>query len=128
MHRCANAPFRLGQITRGVVEIRNLRERKPVFAGQLAQDLVILRNSFVPHDIRNILIPVLGTIVEREYTVPAWSRFNVDVGAMVPELSNESFGARIDATAPIVVERAIYSSTNGVLWNAGTNATATRLP
>jgi hypothetical protein len=69
-----------------------------------------------------------GTIVEKEYTVPGSSRFNVDVGTMVPELSNESFGARIDATTPIVVERAMYSSANGVLWNAGTNATATRLP
>ena len=69
-----------------------------------------------------------GAIVEREYTVPASTRFNVDVNTMVPELSNESFATRIDATAPIVVERALYANVNGVFWAAGTNATATRLP
>ena len=52
-------------------------------------------------------------------------------GSMVPELQDERFGVRIDAfliTTPIVVERAMYSNAGGVVWSAGTNATATRLP
>ena len=59
------------------------------------------------------------------------SRFNVAVtgpGSDVPELANESFGALIESTQPIVVERSLYSNANGVTWAAGTNATATRLP
>jgi hypothetical protein len=47
---------------------------------------------------------------------------------MAPELINESFGALIESTQPIVVERSLYSNANGVTWAAGTNATATRLP
>jgi hypothetical protein len=42
--------------------------------------------------------------------------------------AEESFGARIDATRPIVVERSVYSNANGVTWAAGTNATAIPLP
>ena len=46
---------------------------------------------------------------------------------MAPELTNESFGARIESTVPIVVERSLYTSVNGVIWTAGTNSTGTRL-
>jgi hypothetical protein len=46
----------------------------------------------------------------------------------VPELADEDFGARIDSSQPIVVERSLYSNADGVIWAAGTNATATRLP
>jgi hypothetical protein len=46
----------------------------------------------------------------------------------VPELIDEAFGVTIEATHPIVVERSMYSSVNGVFWSAGTNATATPLP
>ena len=60
----------------------------------------------------------------------ATSRVNVAVtgpGSDVPELANESFGAVIDATQPIAVERSFYSNVGGTIWAAGTNATATRL-
>ena len=72
-----------------------------------------------------------GAPVVKTFTVAASSRFNVAVaglGSDVPELIDESFGARIDATQPIVVERSVYSNANGVTWAAGTNATATQLP
>jgi autotransporter-associated beta strand protein len=69
----------------------------------------------------------------KTFTVPPTSRFNVTTGpgSMVPELQDESFGVRIDTLfvdRPIVVERAMYSNAGGVVWSAGTNATATRLP
>jgi YVTN family beta-propeller protein len=73
-----------------------------------------------------------GTTVLKTYDVAPASRFNVAVvpgpSSMVPELADESFGARIESTQPIVVERSVYSNANGVTWAAGTNATATRLP
>ena len=43
-------------------------------------------------------------------------------------LTDETFGAHITSSSPIVVERAMYSDANGQVWAAGTSATATRLP
>jgi hypothetical protein len=72
-----------------------------------------------------------GTPVTKVFNVPAGSRRNVAVngaGGDVPELINESFGAVIESTQPIFVERSLYSDAGGVTWAAGTNSTATRLP
>ena len=65
----------------------------------------------------------------RTFTVNPTSRLNVQAGS-VPELANESFGALIQVTAgaSIFVERALYSDAQGVVFAAGTNALATRLP
>jgi hypothetical protein len=72
-----------------------------------------------------------GTPLVKTFSVPPTSRVNVAVtgaDSMVPELADESFGAIIDATLPIVVERSLYNNANGVVWAAGSNAGATRLP
>jgi hypothetical protein len=73
-----------------------------------------------------------GTPIVKTFTVPPTRRFNIaitgDGGSMVPELADESFGAAIESTQPIAVERAMYSNANGVIWAAGTSATGTRLP
>ena len=72
-----------------------------------------------------------GAPIVKQFTVAPTSRFNVAVtgpGSDVPELANEVFGAVIDSTQPIAVERSLYSTVGGVVWAAGTNATATRLP
>jgi hypothetical protein len=45
----------------------------------------------------------------------------------VPELVDEAFGAVIESTLPIVVERSLYNNANGVVWAAGSNAVATPL-
>jgi hypothetical protein len=71
-----------------------------------------------------------GSVVSKQFTVAPNSRFNVAVigpGSDVPELANEAFGAVIDATEPIAVERSLYSDIGGAIWAAGSNATATRL-
>jgi hypothetical protein len=72
-----------------------------------------------------------GTTVAKTIDVPAASRITVGVtgpqGA-APELVNETFGTLIESTQPIIVERSLYSNANGIMWAAGTNATATRLP
>jgi autotransporter-associated beta strand protein len=71
-----------------------------------------------------------GEPVVKTYTVPPTSRFNVDVGGVVPELQNESFGATIQVTngVAIAVERSLYWNANGVLWAGGTNALAVPVP
>jgi hypothetical protein len=71
-----------------------------------------------------------GAPVVKTFTVPPTSRFNVHVNSMVPELSNEEFGAVVDVTngQPIAVERALYWSALGIVWAGGTNAAAVRLP
>jgi hypothetical protein len=69
-----------------------------------------------------------GTTLQKSFTVDPGKRFNVAPGGVdAPEIANERFGATITSTQPIVVERAMYSDVNGVTWQAGTNATATRL-
>jgi hypothetical protein len=68
--------------------------------------------------------------VTKTYTVPPTSRFNIDVAGAVPELHDESFGARIEVTngVAIAVERSLYWDANGIFWAGGTNALATPLP
>jgi hypothetical protein len=68
--------------------------------------------------------------IEKNYSIAANSRFNVDVSAMVPELANQEFGAMVEVTsgAPVIVERALYSNSGGVLFAAGTASPAVRLP
>ncbi len=72
-----------------------------------------------------------GTTVVKTFIVGATSRLNIAVtgaGSDVPELADESFGTVIESTQPIIVERSMYTDANGVIWAAGTNATAARLP
>ena len=71
-----------------------------------------------------------GAPIVKQFTVNPSSRLNVSIGSGpdVPELTNESFGALIESTIPIVVERAFYANSGAQVWGAGTNATGTRLP
>ena len=70
-----------------------------------------------------------GTSLVKHFVLQPSSRFNVAVGGPdVPEIVNERFSAVVLAAQPIAVERAMYSDRDGVTWQAGTNATATRLP
>jgi hypothetical protein len=67
----------------------------------------------------------------KTFSVAAASRYNIAIAGPssdVPELVDETFGARIDSSQPIVVERSVYSNANGIVWAAGTNATGTPLP
>jgi autotransporter-associated beta strand protein len=69
-----------------------------------------------------------GAPLSKTIAVPAQTRVNLSVGADVPELANERFGAVITSDQLVVVERAMFWDANGQFWAAGTNATATRLP
>jgi hypothetical protein len=97
------------------------------------QTYMLLANPSTEHasDVTITFLRENGAPVIKTFTVAAASRFNVAIagaGSDVPELIDEAFGARIDATQPIVVERSVYGNANGVTWAAGTNATATPIP
>jgi hypothetical protein len=92
--------------------------------------LLVNSSTTTPAQVRITFLRENGTTVVKTYTVNPTTRFNVQVATMVPELSNEIFGALIEVTngVGIAVERAMYSNALGQVWSAGTNALATRLP
>jgi autotransporter-associated beta strand protein len=96
------------------------------------QTYILLANPGTQRaDVTITFLRETGAPLVKTYTVAPSSRFNVAIagpGSDVEELVDEFFGARLDSTQPIVVERSLYSNANGVTWAAGTNATATRLP
>ena len=83
-----------------------------------------------PREVTVTYLREAGAPVTKTYTVPPTSRFNIDVAGVVPELHDESFGARIEVTngVAIAVERSLYWDANGIFWAGGTNALATPLP
>jgi hypothetical protein len=94
-------------------------------------DLLLANPQTVEAPVTIKFLRETGAPVVKTFTVAPSSRFNVAISGPqsdVRELADEFFGARIDSTQPIVVERSVYSNANGVTWAAGTNATATRLP
>ena len=70
--------------------------------------------------------------VAKTFTVPANSRFNVPVGPEFPTAAGKGFGAVIESLGatpvPIIVERAMYSDAEGIVWAAGTDALGTPIP
>ena len=91
--------------------------------------LVANTNEFNTADITMRFFRQDGPPVVKQFTVLTNSRFTVAVGAaLVPEITAGSFGVDITSSVPIVVERAMYGNANGVIWAAGTSATATKLP
>jgi hypothetical protein len=94
------------------------------------QTYILLANpNDDPADVTITFLRENGTTLVKNFTVDPGSRFNVGVGGPeTAEIVDERFGAVITSTQPIAVERAMYSDRNGVTWQAGTNATATRLP
>lgn len=69
--------------------------------------------------------------VARTFALNPNSRFNVDVKALFPAAVGKRFGALVESLgvtpAQIVVERAMYSNSDGVVWAAGTNLLATKI-
>jgi hypothetical protein len=48
--------------------------------------------------------------------------------SLMPELNFDRFSTVIESDGvPIVVERAMYQTTNGLTWSTGTSAVATKL-
>jgi hypothetical protein len=70
-----------------------------------------------------------GSETTRIYRLPRTSRMTIQ-GSDIAELHEGVFGAEIQVLnyQPIAVEKALYWNAEGVIWAAGTNVTATRLP
>ncbi len=72
-----------------------------------------------------------GTSAVTTVPLPASSRVNVDIGAWLTQAIGKRFGIVVESIGAtpcqIVVERAMYSDANGVVWAAGTGALATKL-
>ena len=73
-----------------------------------------------------------GTTTQKVFALPATSRTNVSVQVEFPAAADRRFGALVESLgttpAELVVERAMYANANGIVFAAGTNALATRLP
>ena len=93
--------------------------------------ILIANTSAFAASVRVTLLFVDGTTAFRTYSLTPRSRFNVAVAPEFPEASGKQFGAIVESLgstpAQIVVERAMYSNADGVVWAAGTNALATLL-
>lgn len=76
-----------------------------------------------------------GPVLQKKLTnaLTPTRRLTLDVEAEFPEVAGRRFGAIVESLGdtgtkmPLVVERAMYSDANGVLWAAGTNVVATRI-
>jgi hypothetical protein len=72
-----------------------------------------------------------GTTAERTFPLRPTSRLNVAVAAEFPESHGRSYGATVESVgsvpAPVIVERATYSSAGGRTWAAGSATLATRI-
>jgi hypothetical protein len=70
-----------------------------------------------------------GAPVMKDYVVGASSRLTIDTGEL-PELNDRAFSARIAVTngMPILVERSMYWSANGVAWAGGSNSGGVLVP
>ncbi len=93
--------------------------------------LLIANTSTFAGTARVVLLFEDGTTTEKLFSLPASSRTNVSVDIDFPAAAGRRYGALIETQgatpAQIVVERAMYSNANGIIWAAGTNALATRL-
>jgi Tol biopolymer transport system component len=65
------------------------------------------------------LLPTPQTPVVKTYTVPAHSRFTIDVRGEDPVLKAAEVSAKLESSAPIVVERALYANSALHTFDAG---------
>jgi hypothetical protein len=71
-----------------------------------------------------------GATVTRAYTLPPTSRLNIQTSQDAPEIGEGVFTVEVEVLnfVPIAVEKAMYWNSEGSVWAAGTDVTATRLP
>lgn len=95
-----------------------------------AETYVLISNpTSIATTVRVTLLVEAGPTETRDFTVGAHSRFDVAVQDRFVGLAGKRFGAIVESSsAPIVVERSMYTDAAGVRWAAGTNALASPLP
>jgi hypothetical protein len=95
-----------------------------------AETYVLIANPTSMSGLATLTLVPEGPAAAETHTValPANSRVNVSM-SQYPGIRNTRFATLVESDGPdIVVERAMYTSANGVVWAAGTAAIATRLP
>jgi hypothetical protein len=100
-------------------------------AGQASTYVLVANTSGTAQSVRFTLLPEAGASRTVTDTVSANGRFSLDVAAAFPGLAGTRFSVLVESTggsAPLVVERASYSSTPTTPWASGTNALAMPLP
>ena len=94
--------------------------------------VLIANTSSTPGEARVTLLFEDGTTTAQTFPLLPNSRFNVALSPMFPSSLNQRYGTIVESIGPtpvqIVVERAMYTNAGGVVWAAGSNALATRLP
>jgi hypothetical protein len=94
--------------------------------------ILIANTSAAAGDVQVTLLFEDGTTAAKTFTVGANSRFNVSVAGEFEAAVGRRFGAIVESLGAspvqIVVERAMYSNAEGVVWAAGSNTLGTRLP
>lgn len=94
---------------------------------QQFETFVLLANASATASVATLLfMRVNRTPLTLTRVVPANGRLTVSAGE-VGLSPGEQFGVLIDSTQPIAVERALYSSSSGQFWAAGSSETGTRL-
>ncbi len=100
--------------------------------------VLVANTSDFASSVRVTLFKEDGTTLVKTYPINPNSRLNVPIGASEADggfgpanVDGRRFGIMVESLpfpyAQIVVERAMYSNANGVVWAAGSNALATRL-
>jgi hypothetical protein len=67
-------------------------------------------------------LPSTGAPVEKKYTVPAFGRHTINIEAEDPSLANAAVATSVEATEPIVVERAQYWPDPAPQWYEAHNS------
>ena len=94
-------------------------------AGQFELFYLLLNPQSVPVDARIVFLRPHGQpSIERTYALPATCRLTIRVSGVDPALAATDVSAAITATAPVVVERAMYRSRPGEPFSAGLSASA----
>jgi hypothetical protein len=94
--------------------------------------ILIANTSAFAGQVRVRLLFEDATTTEKVFNLAPNSRTNVSVDVEFPTAANRRFGAMVESLggtpAELVVERAMYANANGIIWAAGTNALATKMP
>jgi len=100
-------------------------------AGAASTYVLVANTAPTDAQVRFTLLTETGTTRTVQDTVTANGRYSMDVAAMFPEARGTRFSVVVESvtgTAPLVVERASYTSTAATPWAAGTNSLAMPLP
>ena len=99
--------------------------------GDASTYVLVANTAQVDAPVRFTLLTEGGQTRTVEGLVTAQGRYTIDVAGTFPEARNSRFSVLVESvsgTAPLVVERASYSSTATTTWAAGTNALGMPLP